>query len=1022
MAFSAAQEADLRQPRQAARWYLGIYNPPTVLACRINDADITKGDRLITYDGVSEGAWGDVEQDMMMYVGSAAGKADYGRIRAESITASVITVAENDDIEWANNQYLTIVRFWEPLAIYPRQIYQEDTDTVLWYKRYSEAYANQNYIGDPVPCMGGHFAGFVDHPSGVYFDAADSYDPLESVGSFLYEWDFPEGTPTGSVIQTPGYIQYGQAGQYTAALKLTNADGKWYTGYRHIMLFDRPGEGPNRPFTQVEFQAEIAGDKEAAGFDASFIVDASAEDVSLDNIRDGALCIVFAEEWFGSNKISYGQHQGREHIVFVGYIMDDSIAISFNRKTIAFTAQSVLKIFGNRDLFPVALDYTSAVPTNWYQMYEMTVDKAVYHFLMWHTTMYRLADTSETGDTKLVQFATFGRQSVLDSLRKFLQGTIGADACADAQGTVHIERDNNLKTAGNRSPDTLMRLIGADWRDQMQVPRFWENKLSQIEVGGVNFYGPNIEEDFEALMSVAPGHSPAYSGNPQSVTGYVVSSQTSLNAFSGRKLAQANNKYANLAIPLSGNYRCLPLAPQMRLYFDTTPDWDPRGSDWNASAYFIQQVRHLLTSRRCLSTIVVSAETDGPPGETIIIPEEPPWEPTEWPPPPEPVDPPPTAEGTGLGTVYVVTSTHIGRTTNFDEEGGASWADITGALTGTIYDFVLDPWDPANGAYVYTHNGADKGGTGIWYCSDLPSAVPTWTLKYTITQMETDVGQAIQAEDWRSHLAGSINEEGYVGFAAQSTSRAGYWHTHDRWDSVTYVEVHRPSALTLGGVQFDLVPHLVGGNIWVYYTCEAGWGFCPQGDGRVEVSKDGGHTFAEVGVGCIDNASTQTTAAWGPISCPYEGNEDGQIFYLCTRPTTRENDGTVYKSIDGGVSLTAHKPGVAGPALFDYYAIQSHTYDHNRVFLWDAANKLWVSNNGMTSWIYIGDGDDDFGFVGDVVAAGGFPYNDQLFYALAGGIYYSLNRGSTWRDATGDWADAIGAFGTGRVIVPLWTE
>jgi YD repeat-containing protein len=69
--------------------------------------------------------------------------------------------------------------------------------------------------------------------------------------------------------------------------------------------------------------------------------------------------------------------------------------------------------------------------------------------------------------------------------------------------------------------------------------------------------------------------------------------------------------------------------------------------------------------------------------------------------------------------MYVANSRQIGRARNVS---GASpnWISVTGAYTGTIYDFVLDPFDPYNQAWAV-------GTTGVWKTANLDADPPTWT-------------------------------------------------------------------------------------------------------------------------------------------------------------------------------------------------------------------------------------------------------------------------------------------------------
>ena len=132
------------RPHRNKLW-LSIYEPPTILACRINDVAIEQGAFQLTYDGVTTGAYGDVKYDMMMYVGTTLGGSERGRIRVRTASPTVITVAENSHIAWEDDDYLTIVNFYEILARYPRIIHDPaDATKTLWYKDYDLVYANQN--------------------------------------------------------------------------------------------------------------------------------------------------------------------------------------------------------------------------------------------------------------------------------------------------------------------------------------------------------------------------------------------------------------------------------------------------------------------------------------------------------------------------------------------------------------------------------------------------------------------------------------------------------------------------------------------------------------------------------------------------------------------------------------------------------------------------------------------------------------------------------------------------------------
>ncbi len=82
--------------------------------------------------------------------------------------------------------------------------------------------------------------------------------------------------------------------------------------------------------------------------------------------------------------------------------------------------------------------------------------------------------------------------------------------------------------------------------------------------------------------------------------------------------------------------------------------------------------------------------------------------------------------------MYVANSRQIGRTRNFSSPS-PSWISITGAISGTIYDFVLDPLDPYNHAWVV-------GTTGVWKTANLNAEAPVWTQILPMQTISETVG------------------------------------------------------------------------------------------------------------------------------------------------------------------------------------------------------------------------------------------------------------------------------------------
>ena len=183
---SASQLNLLRTRPQRTTLYMSIFQPRVVFKAQINGA-LTSGARSIPFDNITQGSIADVEVGMTLWVGSTAGAKDVGKIRIKSKAAGQFEVSENSNIAWANDLFITVIRYWELWSIYPRIIHNPaDEEDVIFYKDYDIPYTNQNSILGTFPNAGSHQALFAGEQ--VYYSATGSFNPRGDTLS--YEWSF----------------------------------------------------------------------------------------------------------------------------------------------------------------------------------------------------------------------------------------------------------------------------------------------------------------------------------------------------------------------------------------------------------------------------------------------------------------------------------------------------------------------------------------------------------------------------------------------------------------------------------------------------------------------------------------------------------------------------------------------------------------------------------------------------------------------------------------------------------------
>jgi hypothetical protein len=677
----------------------------------------------------------DVVNGMTVYIGTSQGGHDVGRLRVRSADATSLTVAENS-LLWQDDWYMTVVRYFEPWTVFPR-IVLDDDNVPTFYKDYDIAYTDQNQILDPVICMGPHHAGFLEYQGGtgtaqVWYTSSGTFDPTPGAANItggLFEWNFGEAGfvyPTGSNLQHPGYIEYHSGGYYTTELTVTTPAGNEFTGYRHIMIFDRPDRGPERPFIKWGIES-LAGSREEGGYDASLWI---REEAGYGKVVDGALVVIFSDDWQGTAEGAIGGNaENRESIFFVGYIDDGSINLDPQTNRLNFTASSVTKTMRIISNYSASLESKTNAMT-WYQLREMNVDRALIHLLRWHSTVLAVADFSPTSDTKPLKYADFNRGSLYESASGFLESALGAQMVSDRQGKIWCEIAHNLQPTGtSRNVPTALDISRTDWRGELVIQHEPSARVGYMEAGGVAYSGP-VSGTVGAFLAGAPGEAAGYRGNVDRITGLVLESQAQLNALIGNMYAYRNAIYPSVELPMAGDYRTLDLAPQERitLTLEKSDTW--RQIIWSAKEFVLEEINYEYrpAEQVLFMDVNLHEETHGDPGIEIEIPEDPPYD-TPWLPdwdiefPPilpfepwvPPVEPPPS---TG-DIVYVAEGAHLGRSRNFNT-GYPNWEPAMGNVSGSSWQaFHLDPFDPKGSAMAILSDG-------VYRCTNLNSTSPVW--------------------------------------------------------------------------------------------------------------------------------------------------------------------------------------------------------------------------------------------------------------------------------------------------------
>lgn len=726
-AITAGELTKLRTEGQATRLYLVVDVPAVVFKARVNQSFTSLNNvTQITYDTVTAGAFGDVQVDMTLYIGSSEGAYDIGvgRIR-KAATSSILYVGAISDMALADNLYLTVVDEYAPFA---RQA-ETDSDGVVTMDT-DVAYADQHENMDPVPVMGPDAVKWLSSATvDVDWDGSDSWVLGANISG--HSWSFPSASGTADTATATPTATYNATGRYLVADTVSADNGASFIGRRNTYIVD-----DDTSFLTTQFALdELVGTRDDGGWSMRVIL---YDQALRSEIRDRAKIVLFARDRYSGTEESLGPVADRESVVFIGWAAEESIYYNPNIGSVEFTVMGSGVFLQHIESKPVLLTDTyydgaaGGVPSSWTEFESLSVDEALFHIARWRSTLTRCMDVYKTGDGRQAAYFSLGRSSIYEQILEAAQ-RIFAMPLGDRYGRMFIEIDPQMVETGDRgSIPIVMTITEADWRDEIEIYRNELDETALVEVTGT-FYSIGSELVFGGR---SPGDASKRFGEFEQFDDILVESQVNTNTLAGLYCGWLGVDYPETTIVLAANNRFFDIAPQQYGRMSIAEADTERGIVWTNQDMIPRGVEYTHDPATGILTPIVIFEqenseensitfyfpggsgdgsTDIPPGG------EPPPEPPPFD-PPLPIEDPPEVDDAAY--VFACTASAAKVTQNFSDDT-PTWADKTGALSGEeIIDASQATWDETrNTVYVATSNA-------IWKTADLLAASPTWTKVY----------------------------------------------------------------------------------------------------------------------------------------------------------------------------------------------------------------------------------------------------------------------------------------------------
>lgn len=568
--------AKLRRPGQICHPCIALPASNIVFSGYINEV-VTSKDSVVSIsysqDSIEDefiGDYGDIIPGMTLWIGTTPNSRDIGMARIrKSATSSHIYIGETSELDLEILQYLTVV---DDFSVWNRslKINHDKTVSMDW----DIEYTNQHTKRIPVVCMGSHAVVNVqDGPQVVNFDASESSIPTSSTtpaifyipaGGGHYSWSCLGGSVSSS--DTEANITISEPGTYLVQCAVNYNDATGY-GYRKIYAYD----DAHPPIADFKIRS-CTGTFDTGGWEAQI----ETTNYELSQIQDRQLVILFADDWYYDDSgilvnESIGPLEGRENIILWGYIDGKSIQSNMTGGITSFTVKGPQFWVGQITGFIDGVETTIKTPSKWTEIKNLSVDLAIWHFVVWRTTLSLCCDFHFTGDTRYMQASKIPAGSLWQQLDDILFSNIMGKIRSNRYGMVYTRIDVQYLLSRTSVPNVM------DIEKQDRLPEFVLDVIENLVTSRVELSGVNIRPGYKprAFFSLANGHVFKHYGTPKQVSNLLLTNQISSNRLAGLILGVDNNPYPRLEVTLTENNRFFDICPDQTFRFTFSTDDSP---------------------------------------------------------------------------------------------------------------------------------------------------------------------------------------------------------------------------------------------------------------------------------------------------------------------------------------------------------------------------------------------------------------------------------------------------------------
>lgn len=843
--------------------HLYIHTPVPIFKARVNmPGTITYPISAITYDGVTLGAFGDVAFDATLLLGTAEGLDDLGRVRVKTVPdATSIPIARSsrgtDDgtISIVDNAYITILddyRVWAKIPWFDLGDEDDDEDDID-FKDGDIPVGTFNVDIPPVANTGPGFADYIDDGNIITVEFPKggvdlSYAMADGATLTTYAWDVADGTITVGTAASAVITATFPAGFRYVALTVTDSNGVTHTSRCPVLAVDPDDDVTTTAYGSMTQRLTKSGqtlDFELYG------------DLPRSLYPDGTLVML----WWDSALAP----DSRDHMKFIGWLDNENWTIRRSKPgVIRTTTVHCIDGLGRMTKLP---GFSQALErefdeAQWALMPSLDMNKALFYIAFWHSTLINIVDfiLPPTGAAYNSSRLDANGTNLMNQLEA-LANKIVPDhlLLCNSQGQVSFLPNWLLQDLADR-PEESPVLTESDFSD-LSSSYDRHPKVHVLRSGAILVHTTAPEDEdgvptVPLVFSVAPGGSEAFGqGTDERIEPEGLAlSQDDLNECEGHRYAMLNARHGTYTFrdPRGTLFWSYEPALLYRVQLELSASYAAqRGLDWTEAAGMVEEVT--VSYQRQKEGLVIkpsitwTKETVGYPATTYIPPDV--DEEYTPPTPPEPFVPPdPTDPDEFFGDItgYIMwTDFDVVRTWDFDE-ASPTWENISGTISGLIYDcqYMMVDEDTV-GAWLMT-------ASAVYFCPNIMATVPVWNEKLTITTVRATAVAPVSGNVIFGCMTHYWSQPGHlcIGMSLDTENdgylHCYYWVTEDYGDTWTPVDV---TAFTFGTSPNERCYYFTGRYSMASFRTAPGTLWCVRGNGRTGTNTGDGAVFISSDLG-----------------------------------------------------------------------------------------------------------------------------------------------------------------------------